>query len=72
MTMNSTLIGTITCCPERGCHAPAEVVDSQTWASTDGGLVMVKVIGVCGHWFLMPAEQLELVEGQTAQRRAVR
>lgn len=47
-------------CPEAGCHAQAEIVAEELWPSTSGGVFMAKVIGACGHWFLMPAWQLEL------------
>jgi hypothetical protein len=49
-------------CPENGCSEQAEIVDEQLWPSTSGGVFMAKVVGVCGHWFLMPAWQLELAE----------
>jgi hypothetical protein len=47
-------------CPERDCSAPAEVIDEEIWPSTQGGLMMARVEGTCGHRFLMPAWQLEL------------
>lgn len=50
----------LTICPDPGCTAQAEIVDEQLWPSTGGGVFMAKVIGVCGHWFLMPAWQVEL------------
>ena len=45
---------TITSCPEHGCGAPAEVIDQLEFASTDGDVVMARVIGACGHRFVMP------------------
>jgi hypothetical protein len=54
--MDIRLIG----CPEEGCGLPAEVVHEEMWPSTDGGLMMAKVVGTCGHWFLMPAWKLDL------------
>ena len=47
-------------CPEPGCHGQAEIVDEEMWPSTSGGVFMAKVVGACGHWFLMPAWQLQL------------
>ncbi len=47
-------------CPEAGCDRPAEVVQEDMWPSTQGGLVMAKVVGACGHNFLMPAWKLDL------------
>lgn len=52
----------LTQCPEEGCDAHSEVVDEQMWPSTHGGVIMAKVIGVCGHVFVMPAWQLDLNE----------
>jgi hypothetical protein len=49
-------------CPDPGCDSQAEVVSEDLWPSTTGGVFMAKVVGVCGHWFLMPAWQLELTE----------
>lgn len=49
-----------TSCPEDGCNAHSEVVEEEMWPSTNGGMIMAKVIGVCGHWFLMPAWKLNL------------
>lgn len=48
----------LTVCPESGCDAPADVVSEDLWPSTDGGIVMAKVVGSCGHWFLMPYNRL--------------
>ena len=45
---------TITSCPEHGCGAPAELIDHVAMTSTDGEVVMVRVVGVCGHRFVMP------------------
>jgi hypothetical protein len=50
----------LTECPERGCTAPAEVIEEDLWPSTQGGLMMAKVEGSCGHRFLMPAWKLDL------------
>jgi hypothetical protein len=47
-------------CPEAGCTEQAEIVHEELWPSTSGGVFMAKVVGVCGHWFLMPAWQSEL------------
>ena len=47
-------------CPEPGCDAPSAVIDEEMWSSTTGGLVMAKVMGSCGHGFLMPAWKLDL------------
>jgi hypothetical protein len=63
----------ITGCPETGCSAPAEVVEEELWPSTNGGVLMAKVVGSCGHWFLMPAWQLDLgsvfaIDGKTGER----
>ncbi len=47
-------------CPEQDCTAPAEVIDEEMWPSTQGGMMMGRVEGTCGHRFLMPAWQLDL------------
>jgi len=47
-------------CPETGCCEAAEIVEEQLWPSTSGGVFMAKVVGVCGHCFLMPAWGLQL------------
>lgn len=47
-------------CPEPACDAPAEIVEEHMLPSTTGGMIMAKVIGLCGHWFMMPAWQLDL------------
>ena len=45
---------TITSCPEHGCGTPAEVIEQLELASTDRDVVMARVIGACGHRFVMP------------------
>lgn len=52
----------LTVCPESECDAPAEAISEDLWPSTDGGIVMAKVVGCCGHWFLMPADRLAFQE----------
>ncbi len=47
-------------CPESGCASPSEVVDEELWPSTGGGVMMARVVGVCGHNFLMPAWKLDV------------
>jgi hypothetical protein len=49
---------TITSCPELGCDAPAELIDEVAMTSTDGEVVMVRVVGACGHRFVMPRSWL--------------
>ncbi len=49
-------------CPEIGCSSPAEIVSEELWPSTDGGMVMARIFGACGHNFLLPAEKLEVHE----------
>jgi hypothetical protein len=47
---------TLTSCPD--CHAPAEITDRFTLASTDGPVAHVAVSCLAGHHFRMPAGQL--------------
>jgi len=47
-------------CPE--CSEPAEIIDSFTLNSTDGPLEHVKVRCQAGHWFSLPAENVEIYE----------
>jgi hypothetical protein len=47
-------------CPAPGCNEQAEIVEEHLWPSTSGGVFMAKVVGVCRHWFLMPARRLQL------------
>lgn len=49
-----------TYCPSPGCEAAATVERHDLWPSTDGEVLMAKVIGVCGHWFNLPASALDL------------
>ena len=55
----------LTICPETDCTQPAEILEEQLWPSTSGGVFMAKVVGSCGHWFLMPAWQVELADYAT-------
>ena len=43
-------------CPE--CDLPAEILDRQTWDSTDGPVGHVHVWCVGGHRFLMPVDSV--------------
>jgi hypothetical protein len=47
---------TLTSCPD--CHAPAEVTDRFTLASTDGPVAHVAVSCLAGHHYRMPADKL--------------
>jgi hypothetical protein len=49
---------TITSCPEHGCGAPAELIDEVAMTATDGEVIMVRVVGACGHRFVMPRSWL--------------
>jgi len=49
---------TLTSCPE--CHAPAEITERFTLASTDGPVAHVALSCLAGHHFRMPAGQLPL------------
>ncbi len=49
---------TLTSCPE--CHAPAEITDRFTLASTDGPVAHVAVSCLAGHHYRMPADKLPL------------
>lgn len=51
-----------TTCPEPNCITPAAIEGEEMWPSTSGGMMMAKVVGACGHWFMMPAWQLDLAE----------
>jgi hypothetical protein len=48
----------VTSCPQAGCDAPAELIDEVVMTSTDGEVVMVRVVGSCGHRFVMPRSWL--------------
>ncbi len=70
-TIQESIMSThFTICPEPGCQAAASIEREEMWPSTDGGVIMAKVIGVCGHWFLMPAWQLDLGHALEGLRRA--
>ena len=47
---------TLTSCPD--CHAPAEITDRFTLASTDGPVAHVAVSCLAGHHYRMPAGKL--------------
>jgi hypothetical protein len=47
---------TLTSCPD--CHAPAEITDRFTLASTDGPVAHVAVSCLAGHHYRMPADKL--------------
>ena len=47
---------TLTSCPD--CHAPAEITDRFTQASTDGPVAHVAVFCLAGHHYRMPADKL--------------
>ena len=49
-----------TICPEIGCQAAASIESEEIWPSTDGAVIMAKVVGACDHWFFMPACELDL------------
>jgi hypothetical protein len=58
---------TLTSCPD--CHAPAEITDRFTLASTDGPVPHVAVSCLAGHHYRMPADKLPRPEGQPPRRR---
>lgn len=45
-------------CPEMGCDAPAEVLETWTFGSTDGPLVHVKTRCLDGHCLTPRREQV--------------
>jgi len=45
-------------CPEPGCAFEASIIHEDTWPSTDGAVVMAKVMCPAGHWFNMPWRDL--------------
>jgi hypothetical protein len=46
-------------CPQ--CDRPAEIVDRFSLASTSGPYEHVKIVCPGGHWFTLPAEDVEAV-----------
>jgi hypothetical protein len=58
---------TLTSCPE--CHAPAEITDRFTLASTDGPVAHVAVSCLAGHHFRMPADKLPWPADPAPRRR---
>ncbi len=58
---------TLTSCPE--CHAPAEITDRFTMASTDGPVAHVAVSCLTGHHYRMPADKLPVPDNPVPSRR---
>ena len=61
---------TLTSCPE--CHAPAEITERFTLASTDGPVAHVAVSCLAGHHYRMPADKLPGTESPSPRRRSAR
>ena len=61
---------TLTSCPE--CHAPAEVTDRFTLASTDGPVAHVAVSCLAGHHYRMPADKLPVPDDPAPRLRSHR
>jgi len=57
----------LTSCPE--CHAPAEITERFTLASTDGPVAHVAVSCLAGHHYRLPVGQLP---GASSRRPALR
>ena len=57
----------LTSCPD--CHAPAEITDRFTLASTDGPVAHVAVSCLAGHHYRMPADKLPVPDNQAPSRR---
>jgi hypothetical protein len=57
----------LTSCP--ACHAPAEITERFTLASTDGPVAHVAVSCLAGHHYRMPADR---VPGAAARRPPLR
>jgi hypothetical protein len=58
---------TLTSCPD--CHAPAEITDRFTLASTDGPVAHVAVSCLAGHHFRMPADMLPVPDDPAPRLR---
>lgn len=57
----------LTPCPE--CGLPAEVIDRDVWPSTDGPIVIGRVLCVRRHHFVMPMAQLPTYVSRSATTR---
>ena len=57
----------LTSCPD--CHAPAEITDRFTLASTDGPVAHVAVSCLAGHHYRMPADKLPGPDNPAPSRR---
>jgi hypothetical protein len=58
----------LTSCPD--CHAPAEITERFTLASTDGPVAHVAVSCLSGHHYRMPADKLPAASARRAGQRA--
>jgi len=61
---------TLTSCPD--CHAPAEITERFTLASTDGPVAHVAVSCLAGHHYRMPADKLPVPDNPAPRLRPYR